>query len=179
MTYNLIGFAGKAGSGKDTAGHYLVHKYGYYKFNLADRIKHGLNAMFGWTMFDWADREWVERVQLNYGFSPRQASQALGTEFREKVDPSKMLWINLLVNEIITKYPLTADLVCICDVRFPHEQDWIHRTNGIVVYIQREVDGVAEHISETSLDFTKVDYTVANLGTIEEFHKGLDIVMRM
>jgi len=50
----LIGILGEAGSGKDTAGKFLVQEQGFYSLALADPIKVYCHWMFGWS----AERLW-------------------------------------------------------------------------------------------------------------------------
>lgn len=161
----LIGIAGKAGAGKDTlAGKIQDHDTKYYMAHLADPIKDMLSAGLGWDQSNWQRREWKELKQDWLGFSPREAAQKLGTEWRDAVDPTSMLWCKLLENRFVN---FTRD-VLIPDIRFPHEQDWVHSHGGIIVYVNREqILNVAEHSSEHSLDQWKVDLFLYNNSTPE------------
>ena len=49
MTRSIIGIVGKKGSGKDTAGEYLIEKYGYVRFAFADKVKEVASALFNFS----------------------------------------------------------------------------------------------------------------------------------
>lgn len=169
----LIGFAGKADAGKDTAKDWAVKNLGMYPYAFALPIKQMLNAAFGWCMDDWADKQWKERVQPDLGVSPRQLSQKLGTEGRDAIF-GRTLWI-IIAERTLGIGPLLKR-TAISDVRFPWEQDWIHAHRGLVIYIDRPGNNyqVAEHVSENSLDMAKVDLVVHNDGDLAKLYTDLD-----
>jgi len=53
----LIGFAGKARSGKDTAGAYLVDNYNFLRYSFAQPLKDATKIMFGLTDEQIKDKE--------------------------------------------------------------------------------------------------------------------------
>lgn len=165
----LIGFAGKAGAGKDTAGAWCVHRHRLFPYALATPIKEMLNAAFGWTMRDWANREWKETSVPGLDISPRRLAQTLGTEWRDSTgDPQ--LWCKIAdmrLGGILQRTTIT-------DIRFVHEQNWVHDKGGIIVNIIRpDLEEVAAHLSENSLDLSQVDITINNDGSIEDLHRNL------
>ena len=83
----LIGFTGRAGSGKDTAGQVLVRQLGFKRYAFADPIKKALNAMFGWHMGMWENRDWKEGDLPGMCYSPRLLAQTMGTEWGRSIDP--------------------------------------------------------------------------------------------
>lgn len=158
----LIGIAGKAGAGKDTVAQWLSDNAGYETQGLADPIKEMLDVFFNSNSANWADRGWKESPHPLFGFSPRQAAQKLGTEWRDLMDPSKMMWCKWMEADW-KQYGFDKNNTVVPDIRFPHEQDWVHSHGGIVIYIERtDVDEIHPHISETSLDMRKVDLTIYN-----------------
>ena len=46
---NVIGLAGKAGSGKSTVARHLVKQYGYVEIALADAVKRIAKQLYGFT----------------------------------------------------------------------------------------------------------------------------------
>lgn len=168
----LIGIAGKAGAGKDTTATWLLHNgVGCNHIKpLAFPIKWALKTLFGWSHSHWENREWKETIQPDWGFSPRQAAQNLGTEWRDTIDPSKLLWCKWF--ELSCSVPIKNYIVP--DIRFPHEQDWIHSHGGKVIYIERtDIDEVHPHISENSIDMDKVDLIIYNRYDIDYLHTVL------
>lgn len=173
----MIGIAGRAGAGKDTlADHIIAGNPSYMKASLATPIKHALNTMFGWKPFQWEDRAWKETVIPEFGFSPRTAAQTLGTEWRDVVDPTKMLWCKAL--DIRLAFWRVENIV-IPDVRFKHEVDWIHSHKGIVVYIHStKFAGISStHASENELSALQCDYVLLNNGTIQEMKSDFNNTM--
>lgn len=162
----LIGIAGAAGAGKDTMANYLVANHHYIKDSFAWPIYNGVNAMFGWTMDQWQDREWKEAIVPGFSFTRRQLLQNLGTQWRESMgDP--MLWAKLLEKRC---GPELLQTTVIADVRFAPEQDWIKANGGVVIEILRsdlQKISASDHKSENSLDNSKVDYVFANEGPID------------
>lgn len=169
----LIGIAGKAGAGKDTLGLHIGGTYNYYTASLASPIKGMLSFGLDWNYDKWSDREWKETVDPLFGFSPREAAQKLGTEWRDIIDPSKIVWCKILEKVCGDKLNKTV----VCDIRFPHEQDWIHSHGGQIVYINRDVEAVSTHVSETSLDMSKVDFSLDNNRTPAEMFADFDYII--
>lgn len=165
----LIGIAGKAGAGKDTVASLLITKRNMQCIPLSLAIKRMLREAFGWELHEWQDRIWKETVQPEWGFSPRQAAQYLGTEWRDKVDPTKLLWCKLL-KKYANKMRISLEHVVIPDVRFEHEQDWIHEKGGVIWYINRQTQEINDHISENSINLDLIDEGFANNGTIIDLY---------
>jgi len=171
MSPKLIGITGKAGAGKDTLADYLVDAYEAQKYNFALPLKQALNAMFGWTMPQWDDREWKERVIPWLGKSPRQLAQTIGTEWgRELVHPE--LWVLLAEQRYIAHLDShsNAPPFVIPDVRFDNEAIMIRQNGGIVVEVVRpDVKAVAAHKSENGVQAALIDIRVVNSGSIGEY----------
>lgn len=174
----LIGIAGKAGAGKDTAAKILQDiisstrgenpNWFYPIVHVASPIKKMLNAGFNWKDINWEDREWKEKIIPGLGFSPRQAAQKLGTEWRDMMDPTKLMWCHLAEGPLLIGEFMSG---IVPDMRFPHEQDWIHSHGGKVIYIERTgIDEVHPHISENSIDMDKVDLVIYNRYDINYLH---------
>lgn len=168
MLPRLIGITGLAGAGKDTLADALVYDRGATKYNFALPIKLALNAMFGWTMEQWNDREWKESPLAWLGKSPRQAAQTLGTEWgRELVHPD--LWMLIGEQSYFNHRRQTSPgSFVIADVRFENEARMIHSNGGIVVKVSRHgVQQINAHVSEAGI--TDVDYVVHNNTSVAHF----------
>lgn len=65
----FIGILGEAGSGKDTAGRFLVQEHGFYSLALADPIKVYCHWMFGWDAQQlWGDSGKRNEADPRYPF---------------------------------------------------------------------------------------------------------------
>ena len=168
----IIGVAGKAGSGKDTIAEILGVFAGATRVAFADPIKQALNAIFGWTMEQWSDREWKERPLKSVGKSPRQLAQTLGTEWGRGQDP--MFWVRALEDRLDSAVDLREHIhiLVIPDVRFEDEADWVRARGGLMVHVVRPgADGkVGEqnHSSEAGVKIAPGDVRIFNDGAKEE-----------
>lgn len=172
MLPRLIGITGKAGAGKDTLADHLVHRYRATKYSLALPLKLMLNTAFGWSIEQWNDREWKERVIPWLGKSPRQLAQTLGTEWgREQAHEN--LWVLLAEQRYIEHIDMSASFggvepFVIPDVRFTNEAEMIRSQNGVVIQLHRPgAASIVAHKSEDGLPDDLVDITLINDGTIE------------
>lgn len=164
----VIGVAGRARSGKDSIGKFLIDKYKYTRYAFADPIKHALSKMFGLPVRDFYDDERKEIPHAFWGISPREMAQKLGTEggrmlFREDI------WIKraeLQLKSFPRKYVIT-------DVRFENEAEFIRENEGVLIHVVRPElgDGVVnEHVSENGVEIVEGDHVIFNDGTLSELY---------
>lgn len=139
----IIGIIGLAGSGKNTAGDYLVSK-GFKQDSFAAPLKDVTSAIFGWprhllegdTKVSRDFREQIDpywSVKFGYDVTPRHILQFIGTEvMRNSLHPD--IWIDSMEKRIISN---GCDMV-ITDVRFPNEVEFIKSLNfGKIIRITR------------------------------------------
>ena len=172
MTFNIVGFTGAAGAGKDTAASGLIN-VGWQKVSFADPIKEALNAMMGWNMSDWSDREWKESENYFTGRSPRYMAQTLGTEWgRDIIHPN--LWI-ILGLERSRGRPTV-----IPDVRFDNEAEAIRGADGYLIEIVRPDNPFAiegGHASEAGVDRQYITHTIVNDGDVGKMISAVDKIV--
>ena len=164
----LIGFAGKARSGKDTAAKFLCDEYRCLHYSFAQPIKDSCKIMFQLT--DEQERN-KEQIIEPWGYSPRKMYQHIGTDIGRSLDPN--IWVKNA--EIFVKKNLGRTVV-ISDVRFSNEAMWIHNRGGVVVQIIRgDNEGITEslHASEHGMTDKDYDATIYNNGTIADLHNEL------
>lgn len=160
----IIGMVGKAGSGKDTVGEYLVRKYGYTRFALADEEKRIAVEEFGW-----------DGVKDKRG---RRLLQLIGTECGREYNPN--IWIQKLDENIFGN---GYEFSVVTDIRFQNEADWIKSVGGILIRVvgrgglQSNTGG--NHASEIEQESIKVDYTIDNGKTYDDLYGKIDTVMSM
>jgi hypothetical protein len=173
----LIGFAGNAGAGKDTAGAHLRDAFGFELRSFAAPLKRSVAALLGVSVGDlerWKnvpailveviDREAsrVPRVSMTV----REFLQRYGTEAHREVF-GDAFW----VNQSLSSTPLED--VAFTDVRFANEARAIRRYGGAVVWIER-TEPVNSHVSEAGLSAGTIDFVVENRGTVDELRARLD-----
>ena len=186
---NVIGLAGQAGAGKDTAALWFIER-GYAKSSFADPIKRMLNQAFGWSMSDWEDRDWKEDDfiasfgavgYLTASQSPRALAQWLGTEVVRN-NFGQNAWVDLWKQRW---HDTGQQRVVVADVRFQNEVDAVHKCGGTVIRITRRGDASgklhfhegertdAVHDSERTGELVNIDHHIANDGTIPELYEEL------
>lgn len=147
----VVGILGFKGSGKDTAGEYLVKEHGFEVESFANPLKDLLSAVFGWdrellegnttdsrTWRESPDSWWETKLgwaDTPYGylgrFTPRAAMQVIGTDvMRQYFDND--LWIKSLEARIQDK-----EKVVITDCRFPNECSLVQSFSGLLLRVKR------------------------------------------
>jgi hypothetical protein len=156
----LVGFAGRARSGKDTAALALCEEAGYTKMAFANPIRAGVMAIFGLQPQHFQD-ELKEQIIKGIGYSPRRLMQLLGTEFgRNTLRPG--IWLDLFERDYERLRAQGAKVV-VSDVRFPNEADRIRSLGGIIIYVHRpNLPEVEQHESESSFSPHWADLEIVN-----------------
>jgi hypothetical protein len=188
----LIGLSGKARSGKDTFGEYLIEAFkdkydrNFIKMSFADELKLMCKDQF--NLYDsqlWGNKkESIDyRLIKNFAEFPsphieawtaREIMQKVGAFYRSIIND---FWVNKL-NEKIKKVSLKGykDFI-ITDVRYLNEAEFIKRGKGILIRIDKKEekdDGIhwKNHESEISLDSYKdFDINISNYGTLKDLKK--------
>ncbi|QOD13511.1 hypothetical protein IEE84_04320 [Psychrobacter sp. 28M-43] len=161
----LIGIAGEARSGKDTAAKYLLNKLGgdWYSASFADPMKEMLNVIGVDTGDNFKD------LPVNqYGVSTRHMLQTLGTEWGRNLIDSDF-WVDVFAN-------MNAhQCVIVPDVRFENEADLI-REFGFLIHIEGRGGIEGSHISERKLQYDDRDIYVDNRGSLSELYARLESI---
>jgi len=180
----LIGLAGRARSGKDTAADYLGYRYCLARFAIADPMRAGIEAMFGLSP---AELEGAGKDSIIdwLGVKPRHLLQTLGSEWGRR-HVAQDVWLRLLERRIDRYRSLVnrtwgADSwhgVVISDIRLDFEAQWVRERGGTVIHIERPgLEREDGHETEAGILSAPGDYTVRNDGTVYELQARLDGVM--
>lgn len=181
----LVGFLAKKRHGKDTAANYLTNNYNFTKISIADPLKYVLKILFEFNDEQLYGDE-KEIIDKNWGISPRNAMQYLGTEiFRERINElipgtDADFWINLAILKYQNMKKENPNVKCvIADVRFQNEVDKIHDSNGHIIKIERpNVNNVDEHQSEIEIDsIENYDHHVLNDSSLVDYYAKLDKII--
>ena len=174
---------GKAGSGKDTVGNYLIQNCDFLKLSLAGPLKECVKALFMLDDHTVYNREAREFPLKDFPkWSVRKLLQFVGTElFRDHFD--KDIWVKLLIKQVRES---EIKRIVVTDVRFPNEIDGIRKmseSEGFNVKFIKVVRdgqigldvGLSNHASEKyDLDG---DYLIDNNDTINTLHREVDRIM--
>ena len=183
-TRPLIGIAGLARSGKDTFASFLKLKSKelneeFETYAFADPLKLAASQMFGLPLSIFYGGDEREEINEDWGISPREMLQKLGTEGGREIFGSD-LWIKRA--NVQFRAPLIYGFkeevldvpFCVTDVRFNDEADWIREHHGIVVHIRNDnvIGDVREHASEEGVTIVNDDIIIMNNGTLEELEES-------
>jgi len=179
----IIGLAGRARTGKDTAAAYLEDMFGFEPVAFAAPIK---TAIADWFDLDarHLEGDLKETPLPDIGKSHRQLFQTLGTEWcRQLVHPDVWIyvmdaWLRRLEREYFAQGAQLFGVV-VSDVRFDNEAEWVRRRGGLLIHLERgSAPDVSAHISESGVTRADSDIVLRNDGTIDELYEKLnDIVM--
>jgi len=164
----LIGLAGPARSGKDTAATFLVAQ-GVNQYYFAKPLYEALSVMLGMSVADLKRRK--EETIYPFGKTIRYMLQTLGTEWaRTLVHPD--YWV-MLADSFFHR---SEQSVVISDVRFENEANWIRQLGGMVFHLDRADRSVidnAEHQSENGVKVGEMDIVIDNNSSVDDLYRRL------
>jgi hypothetical protein len=182
----IIGFAGAAGSGKDSSAEALSD---FKNLAFAKPLKDSCKILFNLTdpqLYDPKEKE--EIILDSHGksvwqideeeASPRLILQKVGTDYlRNHV--SKNFFINHMNQRIEQSENKN---ITITDVRFPNELDYVKSKGGILIKVTRPLQEtlteLTEHVTEQGLPDELFDHVVVNDGTLEDLHNKIKEILK-
>ncbi|MBI3925113.1 MAG: hypothetical protein HY319_06200 [Armatimonadetes bacterium] len=176
----LIGLAGYAGVGKDTAADVLVEEFDFRRVAFADPMREALELLDPFICN--GEQEPIRLCSLVQSCGWNQAKQnaevrrllqAMGTEVGRNL-LGQDLWVQLAARKFV-------DRTVVTDTRFPNEARLIKQSGGVLVRLNRPGFGpVNDHLSDRAFDTWKYDHLIENEGTVEELHQQMrDLVGRL
>ena len=170
---HLIGLAGLAGSGKDTVADYIAMSGDFQRIAFADPLKRVALFLCGLTRQDVTDRTRKETVLPEWGLSPRQIMQRLGTEVGRQIHSE--LWVRHLDRTIQRD---AGRNWIITDCRFRNEIAYVRRQGGTVWWVNRpSVTPVSDHASERHVTADDCDLVIENSGTLDELRNLVSLAL--
>lgn len=176
----LFGIAGLARTGKDTIAGHMKRVWNYHTYAFADPIKKAAHEMFGIPLNYFYDDSTKEDLIPEWGFSPRQITQILGTEGgRELFRPD--IWTKrgeIEWNNFRQENKNKSGMV-FTDVRFENEAEMIRGLGGTIIHVIRDnAVGVNSHKSEDGIHVDIYnDVQIFNNSTIEDLIKRVDRII--
>lgn len=188
-----IGVAGRMGAAKTTVANYLAETKGCIPFALADSVRAALLkvnpivALDGRTVQDVIESADWQSIKSDPVVGPeiRGLLQRLGTDFvREMLGPDT--WLYAAERHLDAHFPkwwheTGGPQMVIHDIRFNNEAKWIKLNRGIVINVVRPggLPGPRDfHESERGIDSALADYTVLNVGSLDELYEQVDGIYR-
>lgn len=177
----LIGITGQKRNGKDTIADHLCWEHGYTRFGLADPMRRFAMDLFGWSD-DWIENH-KEEIDPEYGISYRQFMTWFGTEGLQFNLPETFPEFDKVTGRKVHVRRLTREATkktVVSDIRFPHEEEEIHRLGGVIIRVIRPgFENDDDHGSESEALNIKADYEVINDGSISDLNDEIDFIMDM
>lgn len=173
----LIGLTGRAKSGKDTVGKYLLMRHNFHRMAFADPLKEAMAATFGVAVEEFHCDKLKDEIEPHWGITRRFMLQHGADALRHKFGQS------LFVDRWVHGYLKIADTehVVVTDVRFPAEAEVIRSLGGIIINIHREDAGLqglaGQHASEQALADHLINRIIINNGAKEDLYKWADAVL--
>lgn len=171
-----IALVGKARSGKDTVGNYLIDNYGFQRFYFAQGIEEIIKMYFPDSFV--------------HG-KPRKHYQHIGQELRML---DEQVWINFVdrkVNEYLTSNP--KGNVLITDTRQFNEGKYLKENGYMLVKVEcndsirlnRILESNEEvsletffHDTERQSDLIIPHLTIKNNGSLEDLYQASDLIIK-
>jgi len=167
----VIGLIGKAHSGKDTVGDWLVEQHNFYAIAFADYPKRMLRNLYDLSYDQlWGDDK--EEIDTRYNVTPRYIMQYWLQACRH-IDSD--IWIRA-VDKQINPVLSGGSPVVITDVRFPDEVKLVQKHNGYLIEVRRDGaqanGGIPYHASEQDLHVGQ--FIIDNNSTLEVLFNEVD-----
>lgn len=179
----LIGFCGKAESGKNTAADVVVDMVsGEYKVGdlaFGDNVKKAAAELFDIDIKKFYFNK--HDMSTFWGMTHRAMLQQIATDVARQFN--KDFWVKRLAKDYAKVIKIrNPDVVLITDVRFINEAEWIRKKGGIIIEITRQVDSALsyceqEHVSEAGIPQELINKTVTNNGSRKELRNRLEVCL--
>jgi hypothetical protein len=177
----IIGLGYQARAGKDTVASHLVNHHSFVQESFAFPLK----EFVGRQICGFNDKQlygaWKEVIDPEWGLTPRQMLQLIGTDALRKVVHDDF-WV-IPMKRKLKEHIRNERHVVISDVRFMNEIALIKKLGGTVVRIDRtnpdKISGFDKHSSETELDYYDGwDDVLENNRTLAELYTKVDYMMK-
>ena len=160
----IIGFAGRKGSGKDTCADFLVNELGFQKQAFAAPLKNFCQQLFLLTDDQlWGDKRDI--IDTRYQLTPRQLLQKFGTDFiRDQVSPT--FWVDRFADWCKQQ----SQSIVVSDVRFDNEVNIIKQLGGRVYRVERSPSCLSldKHKSESAETLSNLHGVIRNDGSLSD-----------
>ena len=181
----LIGFTGKAESGKNSASvcaEELIKSSGYslYSLAFADSVKELAAKVFNVPHHKFI----VNKHQIceKWGMTYRELLQLFGTDFaRDMIHPD--FWVKKFDERFKELSSNGTNIVLVTDVRFNNEAEYIINKGGAIISIERPVPNklntaAQSHKSEIPIADTYIFKTIQNDGNLTHLCKAVEFALK-
>lgn len=190
-----IGIAGKMGHGKSTVARYLAERFGCIEYALADAVRNSLFTLN--PLVDATGRRVQDVIQEEADWQRIKADPVLGPEIRGLLQRfgtdvgrktlGEPVWLLAAEQYLDARYQnwwheTKGPQVVISDIRFDNEARWVQLNRGVVINVVRKPLPPAQehedHESENGIDPYLANYTIWNVGSLDELYGQADHIYR-
>lgn len=179
----VVGFTGKMGSGKDTAGERLafLSERPATRLGFADLLKESAAALFDFhpSVWETAKNDPNATITFEQGgeqikLTAREFLQRYGTEAHREIFADDF-WVDAAL--VPAKHDRRG-LYYVTDCRFPNEAEQIKRMGGVVIQVHGPGESaVVLHASEQQLAPELIDFHILNENR-DDGYQALDTALR-
>lgn len=171
----IIMIGGYAGSGKDTAGDYLVKNHGFKKICFADELKKFVSDKYNIPIKYFFSQTGKKKF-LSNGKTVRDLLIEEGQIEREK---DKNVWIKKVLHKIVSE---KLDKIVITDFRFPNEFSYLKNKlkdyySFVSIRISRNDVSKIDNYTEHMLDTFAFDFTLTNNENKEDLYFKIENIL--
>jgi len=162
------------GSGKDTAGKYIVKRLSekgrsIARYAFADHLKNQLAETLNWSLSELELRKNTRMI--------RRMMQEYGEEMRTEVH--KDYWMIQVIAKIVQD---DLDFAVITDVRYHNEAEWVNCHGSLFRIIRPAAAAVnpsynSHHVSEKTQQEFRVDHELINDGIPDKLYTHIDAAL--
>ena len=190
----VFGILGHAKAGKDTAADYLLRTIDLKQLNgefegkaisdciqskvaIADGIRAVARAV-GFAEYRLTDQDLKEKVVPEFGITPRQAMQGIGSAFRNTF--GKEFWLKNFARRMEAfKDATRGTIIYVTDLRLPYEIEWLkEHYDATIIKIERPSLDLTlpmyQHHTEQFVDMIPYDRLVVNDGSLNDYINKLN-----
>lgn len=168
----IIGLVARSRSGKDTVADYIINKYpeiNIIKRKLAGPIKNAAKELYGFTDDDLETN--VKDIKImQYNCSPRDVMVQITKTIME------LSGIDFFTNRLYNSRSKN-EITIIPDIRYDHDIERIHKENGIVIKIERNISDIVIYQNENNIEHMEADFTIVNNGTLDELYEQINNIL--
>ena len=190
----VFGILGHAKAGKDTVVDYVLRKIDYKQLNgdfagkaiseciqnkvaIADGIRAVARAI-GFAEYQLTSQDLKEKIVPEFGMTPRQAMQGIGSAFRNTFGHE--FWLKSFSNRIAAfKHEDFGTILYVTDIRLPYEVEYLKKNyDATIIKIERpDLDltlPMYQHHTEKYVDLIPYDRLILNNGSLKDLYARLD-----
>lgn len=144
----LIGITGPIGSGKDTTAIFISQVLNAGRYSFAEPMREAVSLIFDIPMNELTTQEGKALYNEYWGFTHRNLLRLFGNDAMKPVFGDD-IWVK---RAELALRKMAEEIVVISDVRFDLEADFIRRSGGFIIHLERPDNPLADQMSDHASD---------------------------